>query len=57
MKDYEQEYYNLLYENRNLKNKINELEQVVEIYKTLVKNKKLKEIIIKDFVKFLNNKK
>lgn len=57
MKDYEQLYYDLLYRIRELTKKNNELEELLEIYKGILKNKGIKEIIVKDFIKYLDKKK
>ena len=56
MKDYEQMYYDLLYEHKQVLKKIENLEQEIEIYKSLQNNKNIKEIIIKDFIKYINKK-
>ena len=56
MKDYEQMYYDLLYEYKQVLKKIKKLEQEIEIYKSLQNNKNIKEIIIKDFIKYINKK-
>lgn len=53
MKDYEQLYYDLLYENQKLKNKIKQLEQEIDIYKSISKNKDVKSIIIEDLSNYL----
>lgn len=57
MIDYEQLYYDSLYRNRELTKKNNELEELLEIYKDILKNKGIKEIIVKDFIKYLKNRK
>lgn len=56
MKDYEQMYYDLLYKHKQVLKKIENLEQEIEIYKSLQNNKNIKEIIIKDFIKYINKK-
>lgn len=53
MKDYEQLYYDLLYENQKLKNKIKQLEQEIDIYKSISKNKDVKSIIIENLSNYL----
>lgn len=53
MKDYEQLYYDLQYENKELKNKIKQLEQQIDIYKSMSKNKDIKSIIIEDLSNYL----
>lgn len=54
MKDYEQMYYDTLYELNKLKTKNKELEQELEIYKSMQKNKDLKKVIVDMIVKYLN---
>jgi len=56
MKDYEQLYFDALYEIRKLKQEIELLKQQLEIYKFIQKDKNIKSIIIKDFAKYLNKK-
>lgn len=53
MKDYEQLYYDAIYEIKRLNKKIDVLEQELEIYKQLQKNTDAKSMIIKDFAKYL----
>lgn len=51
MKDYEQLYYDLLYENKKLKEKIKELEDDLNISNSQIKNKNallLKKELIKE---------
>ena len=57
MKDYEQLYYDSQYEIKKLKKQVEFLEEELLIYKNLQKNADIKEIIIKDFTKYLKNKK
>lgn len=52
--DYEQLYYDSQYEIRNLKKKIRTMEQELKIYKSLQKDKDVKNIIIEDLLKYLN---
>lgn len=56
MKDYDQLYYDSLYKIKKLENKIKLLEQEIEIYKLFQKDKNVKEILIKDFIKYINKK-
>lgn len=53
MKDYEQMYYDLLYEYKQAMKKIEDLEQELEI---LIKTKdmKLKKILVEQLIKFKN---
>ena len=55
--NFEQEYYDALYTIRKLKEKNRMLEQETQIYKSLLKKDKLKWIIGKDLVRFLQDKK
>ena len=58
MKDYEQLYYDLLYENRKLIQKNKELEEEINMLKKYQKNGYLKDIIIKEICrrnKYENN--
>lgn len=58
MKDYEQLYYNLFFENRQLKRKINELESDLNLVNKKDKNKiELKKEIIKEINEHFKNKK
>lgn len=54
MKDYEQMYYDTLYELNKLKTKSKKLEQELEIYKLMQKNKDLKKVIVEMVIKYLN---
>ena len=56
MKDYEQLYYDTLRENRTLKQQLEILSQEIEIYKKIGKDKKIRELIIKDFSKYLKQR-
>lgn len=47
-------YYDTLYELNKLKTKNKELEQELEIYKSMQKNKDLKKVIVDMIVKYLN---
>ena len=51
MKDYESLYYDLLYENKKLKETIKELKEEIELLKKYSNNGDLKEIIIKEILK------
>ena len=51
MKDYEQLYYDLLYENKKLIKKVKELEEELSLLKKYQNNGNLKEIIIKEIVR------
>lgn len=54
MKDYEQMYYDLLYEYQKTIKKIKQMEQEIEIYKSMQKNKNLKKVIVEMIIKYLN---
>lgn len=56
MKDFEQLYYDSIYENKKIIEENNKLKQEIEIYKTLSQNKQLNKIIAKDLIKYLSNK-
>ena len=56
MKDYEQLYYDVLYEIKKLENKNKLLEQELNIYKSLQKNKDLKKVVVEMLIKYLNKK-
>lgn len=56
MKDYEQLYYDAIYEIKKLKNKIDILEQEIEIYKNIQINKDVKSLIINDLMKYLKRR-
>ena len=49
--DYEQEYYNLLYENRKYKRKIKELEEEIYILKKY-KDVNIKKVLLKQISKY-----
>lgn len=53
MKDYEQMYYDLLYEYKKAQKKIETLEQELEIL-TKTKDMKLKKILVEQLIKFKN---
>lgn len=52
-KDYEQMYYDLLYENKKILYKCKELEQELDIYKQVLKDKPIKTIIVEELLKYL----
>ncbi len=52
MKDYEQLYYDELYKNKELVQKIKDLEEELSLIKSYSKNNNLKEIIIKEFQRY-----
>lgn len=54
MKDYEQMYYDLLYEYQKTIKKNKQMEQEIEIYKSMQKNKNLKKVIVEMIIKYLN---
>ena len=56
MKDYEQLYYDALYKIKQLENQNKLLEQELNIYKSLQKNKNLKKVIVEMLIKYLNKK-
>ena len=56
MKDYEQLYYDVLYKIKQLENQNKLLEQELDIYKSLQKNKNLKKVIVEMLIKYLNKK-
>ena len=53
-KDYEQLYYDELYKNKELMQKYKLLEEELEIYKSIQKNKDLKQVIVNMIRKYLN---
>ncbi len=53
MRDYEQMYYDLLYKYKKIKKKNKQLEQEIEIYRLMGKNKDLKKLIVKFMMKYL----
>lgn len=55
MKDYEQLYYDSIYKIKQLKKEISNLEYKIQIYKSLHKNSNVKEIIITDLIKYIND--
>lgn len=56
MKDYEQLYYDSQYEIKKLKKEKEQLEQELEIYKSLQKNKDIKVVIVEMLKKYLSKK-
>ena len=54
--DYEQSYYDLKHQIKELNKKVDILEQELQIYKSLQKNKSTKNIIIEDLLKYLIKK-
>ena len=56
MKDYEQLYYDVLYKIKQLENQNKLLEQELNIYKSLQKNKDLKKVVVDMLIKYLNKK-
>lgn len=56
MKDYEQLYYDSLYKINKLQQRINNLEQQIEIYKKMQPSKNVKSVIVNDLAVFINEK-
>lgn len=56
-KDFEQLYYDALYEIKQLKNKIQQLEDEKEVILIMNKNKDIKQVLSKEIVRYLNRKK
>lgn len=56
MTDYEQLYYDAQYKIKQLENQNKLLEQELDIYKSLQKNKNLKKVIVEMLIKNLNKK-
>lgn len=56
-KDYEQLYYDTLYELKELRKKVDILEQENEIYKSIQKNKDLKKVIVDMLIRYTNKDK
>lgn len=56
MKDYEQLYYDQKYQIKELKNKIKQLEEELEIYRMIGKDKSIRNLIIKDISKYIIKK-
>lgn len=54
MKDYEQLYYDILYETKKLRRENIILKQEIDLYKNLIKNKDLKKYIIKEIIRYKN---
>lgn len=54
MKDYEQLYYDILYEIKKLRRENIILKQEIELYKNLIKNKDLKKFIVKEIIRYKN---
>ena len=46
MNDYEQKYYDLIFENKRLKKEKEQLENEIEIYKSFLKKQNLKKTLI-----------
>ncbi len=56
MKDYEQLYYDQKYQIKELKNKIKQLEEELEIYRMIGKDKSIRNLLIKDISKYIVKK-
>lgn len=56
MKDYEQLYYDQKYQIKELKNKIKQLEEELEIYRMVGKDKSIRNLLIKDISKYIVKK-
>jgi hypothetical protein len=56
MKDYEQLYYDQKYQIKQLKNKIKQLEEELEIYRMVGKDKSIRNLLIKDISKYIVKK-
>lgn len=54
MKDYEQLYYDILYETKKLRRENIILKQEIDLYKNLIKNKDLKKFIVKEIIRYKN---
>lgn len=54
MKDYEQLYYDILYEIKKLRRENIILKQEIDLYKNLIKNKDLKKFIVKEIIRYKN---
>lgn len=54
MKDYEQLYYDSLYEIKKLRRENIILKQEIDLYKNLIKNKDLKKFIVKEIIRYKN---
>lgn len=54
MKDYEQLYYDILYETKKLRRENIILKQEIDLYKNLIKNKDLKKYIVKEIIRYKN---
>lgn len=54
MKDYEQLYYDILYETKKLRRENIILKQEIDLYKNLIKNKDLKKLIVKEIIRYKN---
>lgn len=55
--DYEQLYYDELYQNKELLRKCKDLEDENNIYKELLKNKPVKKIIAENLIKYVRRDK
>lgn len=51
--DYEQLYYDQLYENKKMINEISKLKQEIFVYKELLKNKPIKQILAISILDYL----
>lgn len=56
MKDYEQLYYDMYFKNRRLQKKVKTLEEEIALLKKYQKNGDVKEIIIKEVIRWQTNK-
>lgn len=54
MKDYEQLYYDILYEIKKLRRENIILKQEIDLYKNLIKSKDLKKYIVKEIIRYKN---
>lgn len=51
--DYEQLYYDQLYENKKMINEISKLKEEIFVYKELLKNKPIKQILAVNILEYL----
>lgn len=56
MRDYEDLYYDAIYEIKQLRNKIEALEEELDVYKRVQGKNNIKQIITRDFIKYLQEK-
>ena len=56
MKDYEQLYYDQQFKIKKLNNKIKQLEEELEIYKSIGKSRDIRKIIVYDLSKYIIKK-